>query len=116
MAPQGKTSLCLEVFCTENDDTWCRSDGDIINDALNDLSRVGVLDRSRVDEDWLVRIPDAYQVYKIGYEEYLKDVKRCLEQWPTLHLLGRTGSFDYLNMDRVLEQARDRADTLAAEK
>lgn len=105
MAPSGRTSLCLELFCSEDDAVWRRADGDLIGSALDDLAALGVLARSRVQECWLVRVPDAYPVYRVGYAERLQGVRTFFSQWPTLHLTGRTGAFRYLNMDGVIDDA-----------
>jgi len=51
----------------------------------------------------VLRVPHAYPVYDLDYAGNLAAVCRHLAQWPRLHLLGRTGSFRYLNSDGVIE-------------
>jgi protoporphyrinogen oxidase len=105
MAPPGQTSLCAEVFCTEGDELWHQTDQQMISAVLDDLESVQFLARERVRDAWLLRIPDAYPVYGIGYTDALDRVHQYLARWPTLRLAGRTGSFQYLNMDKVIDQA-----------
>jgi protoporphyrinogen oxidase len=105
MAPAGRTSLCVEVFCNEGDELWQYADQRMIDAVLADLESVDFLARDRVRDAWLLRIPDAYPVYGIGYADALGRARRYLARWPTLHLAGRTGSFQYLNMDKVIDQA-----------
>jgi protoporphyrinogen oxidase len=105
MAPSGRTSLCAEVFCTEGDELWHYSDQRMIAAVLDDLESVNFLARDRVRDAWLLRVPDAYPVYGIGYADALGRLRYYLARWPTLHLTGRTGSFQYLNMDKVIDQA-----------
>jgi UDP-galactopyranose mutase len=57
-------------------------------------------------------VPHAYPIYRIGYADELHRVQGVLAHWPTLHLAGRTGTFEYLNMDAVIQQAIHLADTL----
>ena len=102
MAPAGTTSLCAEVFCSEGDSVWCRPDGDLIEAVIADLDRLRFLDRSRVKQAWVLRVSHAYPVYQVGYAAHLARVTSALARWPTLHLLGRTGTFQYLNMDAVI--------------
>jgi len=52
-------------------------------------------------------------VCRIGYAEALEAVRKHLAQWPALHLAGRTGAFEYMNMDGVMEQGRALAGRLA---
>jgi protoporphyrinogen oxidase len=102
MAPAGTTSLGVEVFCSEGDSVWCRPDGDLIEGVVGDLDRLHFLDRSRVQQAWVLRVSHAYPVYQVGYTSHLTRVASALARWPTLHLLGRTGTFQYLNMDAVI--------------
>jgi len=105
MAPPGQTSICVEVFCSAGDEVWRRPDGELIDAVLADLERLGFLARSRVRDAWLFRAPHAYPIYRIGYAEHRRRALDILARWPTLHLVGRTGSFQYLNMDAVIKQA-----------
>lgn len=112
MAPAGQTSLCVEIFCSVADATWQQADGALIEATVADLDRLSFLPRARVREAWLVRVPDAYPIYRTGYAEVLHQVRRELGHWPTLHLAGRTGTFHYLNMDGVFKQAIELAGRL----
>ena len=49
----------------------------------------------------------------MGYADELGRVRDYLARWPTLHLLGRSGSFRYLNIDGVIAQALELAKELA---
>jgi protoporphyrinogen oxidase len=112
MAPTGKTSLCAEVFCTEGDDVWQRPDGDLVDAVARDMDHLGFLARESVGDAWVLRVSNAYPVYRVGYDAVVRRVRDALARWPTLHLLGRTGTFQYLNMDGVIKQALELADAL----
>jgi UDP-galactopyranose mutase len=51
-------------------------------------------------------------VYDIGYADKLREVRDFLDRWQRLHLVGRTGSFRYMNSDGVIEDALRLADYL----
>jgi protoporphyrinogen oxidase len=112
MVPEGKTSLCAEIFCSEGDEVWNRPDQDVIEPVLADLDRLRFLPRSRVREAWMLRVSHAYPVYRVGYAEHRSRVSSALSRWPTLHLLGRTGTFRYLNLDAVIREGLDLAGSL----
>lgn len=114
MAPADQTSLCVEIFCSVGDATWQQADGASIEATVADLDRLGFLPRARVREAWLVRVPDAYPIYRVGYTEVMRQVRHELGRWPTLHLAGRTGTFRYLNMDGVFKQAIQLAERLCS--
>lgn len=113
MAPEGSTSLCAEVFCTRGDAVWARDDGWLVDRTVADLARLGLVQPSQVSRAWVRRVTDAYPVYGLGYERALASVNDRVAAEPGLHLLGRTGSFRYLNMDAVLLQAFSLAERIA---
>lgn len=113
MAPEGSTSLCVEVFCQANDAVWRTDDATLIATVTQELDKLGFLARSRVHNAWMTRVWDAYPVYRIGYRETLDSVHAYLRRFPTLHLVGRTGSFRYLNIDTVIDDALVNAGELA---
>jgi protoporphyrinogen oxidase len=109
MAPSGRTSLCVEIFCSDGDANWQRSDDALVQATIHGLGRSGFLSAGPVLNSWVTRIRHAYPIYRIGYTDALENAHRFLSQWPTLHLTGRTGQFQYLNMDAVISQARQLA-------
>jgi protoporphyrinogen oxidase len=108
---EGKTSLCLEIFCSENDKFWQMPDKEVIGKVLDDLDRVGLIKKDEIGDSFMERVPNAYPVYQMGYKEHLSKVTQYFSQFKNLHILGRTGEFRYLNMDSVVEvsvkKARD---------
>ncbi len=114
MAPAGSSSLCVEVFCSQGDGAWQRSDGELVEGVTADLEALGLVARKQVRDAWVLRVPAAYPCYLIGYERALQRARNHLaERWPTLHLLGRTGTFQYMNMDAVIRQGIQAAEALA---
>ena len=105
MTPRDGSSLCVEVFCSEGDEVWRRPDGDLVETVVAELDRLGFLPRNRVRQAWLLRASHAYPVYRVGYAAPLTRATSTLARWSSLHLLGRTGRFQYLNMDAVIRDS-----------
>lgn len=105
LAPEGKTSLCVEIFCSEGDSVWHQADAELMARAVSDLASTGLIRREQVSDAWLVRVPDAYPVHRVGYAADLKQFRDWVAQFARLRLLGRTGGHEYLNADAVIEQA-----------
>lgn len=112
MAPDGYTSLAAEVFTSQGEPTWEQPDEELVQRAANDLTGIGFMPRGSLHEGWVKRVRFAYPVYDIGYAEKVKVVRQFLDRWPNLHLVGRTGSFRYMNSDGVIEDALRLADYL----
>jgi protoporphyrinogen oxidase len=97
------SSLAVEIFASPQDSLWRQADETIIGQVVAQLSQLGWFTSGQVHGRWLLRIPHAYPVYRVGYRARLEQVRAYLNRWPCLHLLGRTGSFRYMNSDGVIE-------------
>lgn len=104
MVPKGQhTSLAVEIFSSRGERLWEMSDEAILNQVVAEMNDIGWVKKTDVHKSWVLRVPYAYPVYRIGYTEKLRAVKDYLSQWRNLHLVGRTGSFTYMNSDGVIE-------------
>lgn len=97
------TSLCVEIFASPGDPVWSWPDEQIRRQVVAQLAQIGWLAAEEVRHAWVVRVRHAYPRYDLGYQAHLAQVHDFLHQWPWLHLVGRTGSFRYLNSDGVVE-------------
>jgi len=97
------TSLCVEIFSSRGEEIWNMSDQEICETVVGQMDRIGWISRRDLMKWWMLRVPYAYPVYRVGYGQKLQRVKEYLAQWPHLHLVGRTGSFRYMNSDGVVE-------------
>lgn len=98
------TSMGIEIFTGHNETIWHEPDDQIVGRVISQLSQIDWLRPKQVCNHWLLRIPYAYPIYDLGYAEKLAQVRQYLQQWPHLHLIGRTGSFRYMNSDGVIEE------------
>jgi protoporphyrinogen oxidase len=104
LAPDGKTSLVLEVFCEADDGTWQRSDADLCQLAFDDLTRtLHLVEPSEIIDAFAVRSRDAYPRYSLGYRAAVDALKAQLATYTNLSLVGRGGTFRYNNSDHAIE-------------
>jgi len=97
-----KTSLGLEYFCDEGDSIWRFNDIDMINYAMNDLEKIGVVSRKHLIDGFVVRQEDAYPIYEVGYKKYVDILRDYLSGFSNLQTIGRQGLFRYGNSDHAL--------------
>lgn len=97
------TSLSLEVFSSHGEPAWQSHDADLIARATSELEAIGWLKPKDVVNSWVLRVPYAYPVYYLDYQDQLARVREVLSLWPRLSMLGRTGAFRYMNADGVIE-------------
>ena len=109
------TSLAVEIFSSRGEPLWEMEDQAILNKVVGEMSNIGWINAKDVRDSWVLRVPYAYPVYRVGYEAKLTRVKEYLSQWKHLHLVGRTGAFRYMNSDGVVEDVFRFLDEVSAE-
>ncbi len=102
MAPAGKTLLVLEFFCFRGDAIWNAADRSLTEMGIAHLERLGFIGRNEVTDSIAVRVPNAYPLFEVGYEEYFQEIIAYLSGLANLHPAGRTGMFRYDNMDHAI--------------
>jgi len=112
MVPEGRTSFCLEIFASPGEDNWSRDDESIVAECAETLESFGFLKTDEVEWPRVVRVPGAYPVWNVGFEEPLGELRGALEDLGGIHPVGRTGNFEYLNIDGVVARVWDLVDEL----
>jgi protoporphyrinogen oxidase len=102
MAPPGCSLLVTERFCFRGDATWNASDAALIDDTALHLERLGFLRRGEVRDGAVVRIPAAYPLFEVGFEERSQVLYDYLARFENLQVAGRGGMFRYYNMDHAM--------------
>jgi len=113
MADRDRTGLCCEIFCSPGDRVWSLSDAEIAHQTIRDLP---ALNRFDIVDHAVLREQFAYPIYTIDYQRDRLNVARYFSQFKNLHLLGRTGSFQYINMDGCLEAGLALGNKLSLQK
>lgn len=106
MAPEDKTSLCLDVSCLAQEPIWRdNNDRELIEKAREGLLKSKIIAKAEeLEEGFVMKVPYTYPIYDLSYSENLKPVIDHLEEAGCLKLLGRTGKFRYYNMDDAVWQ------------
>ncbi len=104
MAPPGKSSLVMELFCQAGDAVWESSDDTLIELVARDLSdHLGFISPSEVMNGLVVRCRDAYPRYGLRYRDAVDTIKAYLRRFRNLQIVGRGGTFRYNNADHSIE-------------
>ena len=102
MAPPGRTLLVTERFCFRGDATWNASDAELIETTVLHLEQLGFIRRHEARDGMVVRIPAAYPLFEVGYQERSQILCDYLERFENLQVAGRGGRFRYYNMDQAI--------------
>jgi protoporphyrinogen oxidase len=103
LVKDGRTCLGLEFFVNVGDETWNRSDEELIAQGTRELEKLGLVRAADVEQGFVVRMPKAYPFYEPGYKENLETIRDWMaEHTPNLHPVGRNGMFRYNNQDHSM--------------
>ncbi len=106
MVKDDRTCLGLEYFVNEGDKLWTMDDADLIELGKNEMHQLGLLDPTRVQEGYVVRMPKAYPMYDAGYTDRVEVLKAWLaENAPNVYPVGRNGMHKYNNQDHSMYTA-----------
>ncbi|MBI3309669.1 MAG: FAD-dependent oxidoreductase [Candidatus Melainabacteria bacterium] len=109
MAPAGKSGICVELACMQNDAIW-KNPEHLRTIIENDLVKTGLVKRfNEIIDVKFERVLNTYPIYTMEYKERLNNVMSALSKIKNLKMLGRTGTFWYNNMDHSIKMALDMA-------
>jgi protoporphyrinogen oxidase len=110
--PEGCFSIQAEITARPGDPLLDRSDGDLSEHVLKGLIRYGMIrqDTPLVFSD-VQRFDPAYVVYTVAYERHVQTVCQWAES-QGIHLHGRFGAFEYLNVDGCVMRSLELATSL----
>jgi protoporphyrinogen oxidase len=105
MTRPGTTCLGAEYFCFQGDDLWSLSEEEAIALAVDELSRIGLIDPAHVVGGARVHVPRAYPVYDSGYEQAVSTLREYVARFENLQTFGRNGLHRYNNQDHSMVTA-----------
>lgn len=114
MGTSGQTLLVAEHFCCRTDRLWQTGDDALLERGIGELAALGLIRRGDALDGVVVRVPNAYPVFEVGYAEASRTILDYLAGYANLHVVGRTGAFRYHNMDHAIESGLDAAHALLA--
>lgn len=112
LVPRDKDGLCVEVTWAGGPPSEAELDR-IKNQVVDELEKVRLVNRERVERVHCEVVPAAYPVYRMDYPNQLAQFVHRLSPFKNLLCLGRCGTFWYNNMDDSIEAGLDLAEALA---
>ncbi len=103
MAPEGKTSLVVEVFCFEDEPVFKEADSILVGRATKRLVELGLIQEKDVCGSLVIRLKKAYPLYVKGYQQYTRSIFEYLGAFKNLQLAGRNGRYKYTSADYYIE-------------
>ena len=96
-----KVWIGLEYFCNDTDPLWKLSDDEMARFAIEEVSRIGILNAEDVEDHHVVHVPKTYPAYFGTYDRF-HVIRDYLDRFANLYLVGRNGMHKYNNQDHSM--------------
>jgi protoporphyrinogen oxidase len=96
-----KVWLGLEYFCTEGDELWNKPDKEMELFAIDELDKIGIIDKAGVLDYTVIHAKKAYPAYFGTYDRF-DELRHYLDSFSNLFLIGRNGMHRYNNQDHSM--------------
>jgi protoporphyrinogen oxidase len=107
-----KACVGMEYFCFAGDDLWSMDDDDLVALAADELERLRLPTKSKVERGYAIRVPKAYPIYDADYAERVQVIRAWLDGIENLQQVGRNGLHRYNNSDHSMLTAMRAVDNL----
>ncbi len=97
-----KSSLGMEYFCNEGDETWTMPDKDLVELAKREIDRIGLARYEDIEDGAVFRVEKSYPVYDSDYVNFLGIIKEYLATFNNFQTVGRNGLHRYNNQDHSM--------------
>ena len=115
VADPSKIWIGLEYFCNYNDELWNLSNSEMINLAIEELVKIGIIDKGEVQDATVIRMEKTYPAYFGTYPRF-NEVQSFLDEFDNLFPVGRNGMHKYNNMDHSMLTAMNAVDNIISER
>jgi protoporphyrinogen oxidase len=108
MAPEGRTSVMLEIPCDVGDDVWT-ADVDALRRRFGrEMAALGLPVDDVVAAD-VVRVEHGYPVYHLSYDDDRRALLSYVDRFANVRTAGRQGLFRYVFMDAAMQMGLEAA-------
>ncbi len=103
MVPEpGKSSLGLEYFCTEGDETWTMDDAALIELGKREVAWIGLAAYADIEDGAVFRVAKSYPIYNSDYRANLEQIQAYINTLENFQTIGRNGLHRYNNQDHSM--------------
>lgn len=110
--PKDKTIISCDFTCDADSAISKENDESIAGACIEGLEKLQILKKADVTNFSVLRLPYFYPVYRIGYEEILKNIVTEINKIENIITSGRLGLSTYINIDHCLDMSNFIASSL----
>jgi protoporphyrinogen oxidase len=106
-----KVWIGLEYFCYDTEMLWQLSDREMIELAVAEAEKIGIVARADVIDATVIRMEKAYPAYFGTYDRF-HVIREFVDRYKNLFLVGRNGMHKYNNQDHSMLTAMTAVDNI----
>jgi protoporphyrinogen oxidase len=103
----------MEYFCREGDELWSMPDSALLELGIAEMLRLNLAAPEDHLDGVVIRMPKAYPGYYGTYGRF-EELRRYLDAFPNLFLVGRNGMHRYNNQDHSMLSAKKAVEAIVA--
>lgn len=103
MAPEGTSSIMLEIPCNKNDEIWDMPEEQLLEKILAEIKTLGYDLKANVVDSFSAFEEHAYTLMDIDYNKHRDETINYLNDFENLLMCGRQGTFRYIFVDSAME-------------
>jgi protoporphyrinogen oxidase len=112
VADSSKVWVGLEYFCFEGDELWQMTDDELVRLGARELAKIDIIDEAQVLDGTVLRMDKTYPAYFGSYDRF-PEIRRFVDTFENLFLVGRNGMHKYNNQDHSMLTAMVAVDNIA---
>ena len=116
MAPEGQTVIVLELPCSSDDAVWNMSEETLRTQVWEALGRVKPMTTEEVICYQSYKLPFAYPVLEVGFEEKVARLVEYFETFENLYVTGRNARFRYFHLHDLFKAGRELIEEIVSEE
>ncbi len=113
MAPDGETSIVLEIPCQLADQYWSMGEPALRALLLESLRETIGLEDGEITAFRSYKVPYAYPVLEVGFEDHAGQLLDYAGRFQNLHLAGRSARFHYVHIHDLIRVGREIVESIA---
>ena len=113
VSDQSKVWVGLEYFCFEGDELWNMPDDELVRFGAQELAKIDIIDRAQVLDGTVLRMDKTYPAYFGSYDRF-PEIRKYVDGFANLFLVGRNGMHKYNNQDHSMLAAMVAVDNIAS--
>jgi len=112
VADKDNVWIGLEYFLNEADEMWSWEDSKMAQLGIDEMVKIGIIDREDVLDSVVIRTPKTYPAYFGSYDQF-DHIRNFVDTIDNLYMVGRNGLHRYNNQDHSMLTSMTAVDNIA---